>query len=1347
MTIKKNIILLCAALLPALWFVLKFGDLVSAEYGMLRVGLCVVFALLVFFRPKPDDGTAAGQPGGSVAIAVIAGICGALFSIAGLVAPLRPLEWGGILLVVYGCLRWALPARYSRDTAISMVILFLVQPLPGQIVGYLQRVLQMLSIGVAERFLHSANIRAWADGSVLRAHEQVFMVPEACSGMATAVTILICAVSAAVLMRLGWKRGVALVVLGVVQVVLMNGLRIALMVSFSKPMMPEQDVHFLHDSLGVLLIAGVLAVQIEAMWWRRRMVGGRTMVPAPDESQELIEQVTPPGMRTMPRFWQAIMKEPGLTVLVAVLAVLLLFMGYKNRPYHRAQMISGAAISMVGVDNEAAERASEAALKETPDDVILKTEYARMLIVRKKDADALALLSSIPKESWEVQHYVLKAWALQQAGRKDEAEQIITGLPGQMRNTPGVSMVEAEMAAYRGDYNMSAEKLLRASDDLSLIHRVRALYPFMLRGEKWDVIIKTDANLPYRTIESALAAGFAYLKLNDIQGLAKLLLRTMGMFPNDPRLLRYYFLMASMRPGSQWEDMFAEKFGKVVSGFVPDELAMYAEKAFRIRRPDLAWLAYSRLREMDPMHPYVYFLPAAHGKEWFMFRKRYLGMGTGFAEESVAVTPRLYRHVLAGHGPWDRKWTEIPLVEELGDPARAIEFRRKSLDSAIAEFAGRLASGRLSIDMRYGYATALEMAGRIEDARAEMEKLSGAEPAEKGRTIVHTAEMYSKRGDWERLYETVWKVMDDPNPSLRAMLLLCEANLRLKSGLQALASSQRAVSLFPQSGRAFEFKVSSINSFLGPEDAFFELNAGDRTVRDGGRLSAEIHYRTGRLIRAGLFNMVDPLELPEGMDKAQMMLPEAENALGWYRVALPTEAEFKANEAMLEIGVETSVSPFLRQLSALWLDCYRSNGAGLSADPVRWADCGRNRHEKATALHQLVILQARAGKFPDAEKTAEQAVKYVEDSPLLWRCLIGVTDGRSDVVERAFAACPTDSEIWLSYLVTGVKEGRGEAWVYGLVTNGLGRLPAGTMTRAADFLLRKGLADDAAVAAAVYAEKRADGLVPAYVMAAKCAQKRGDRKWELSAIAKAIEYSSSPDPYLCGKLIELKGEIGKPDADVLNALERLHSQDPGNAIWIEKLGYVRFMRGGVEMSMSVDRMSSVMVDGCTNKTVFLVAAEAHRRLGDREKAVAVLKKALALMPGDGDVVNNLVYTLAGGSDTMSHAVEMLPVLAKVSRTNDLHVLDTFAYVYIQAGKLDLAEQAINRILEIADENNPAAERARLRLAEIEYKAGNMDKAKAILGRLISGSGRKLDDEELYDLGRLMRLVEAKSKEY
>ncbi|MDA0991020.1 MAG: hypothetical protein O3A51_09740, partial [Verrucomicrobia bacterium] len=163
--VARRSVLIGAGLLFGLWSLLHLGDLTGEQNGSIRFMMTLIFGILILVRPKASQTGTREFP--DLRASLMAAVPGLLLLAAGLLLTVRQLEWLGLLLLLWSCLRWSLPRAYTRDLTLCLGLVYFAHPLPAQIFGPLQLVMQKLSVIGAERLLIALNVRAWSLDMVL----------------------------------------------------------------------------------------------------------------------------------------------------------------------------------------------------------------------------------------------------------------------------------------------------------------------------------------------------------------------------------------------------------------------------------------------------------------------------------------------------------------------------------------------------------------------------------------------------------------------------------------------------------------------------------------------------------------------------------------------------------------------------------------------------------------------------------------------------------------------------------------------------------------------------------------------------------------------------------------------------------------------------------------------------------------------------------------------------------------------------------------------------------------------------------------------------------------------------
>ena len=999
----RRAVLLAAVLLALTWVITHLPVLTAAPDTLLRFVLS--FGLGALLLRRRGAGHAARPPPAAVAAFAVAGITAAL---AGVILPVHQLEWLGVLLLSGACLLWALPGAQARNVPAALFLLYWAHPLPAQVLGPLQLHMQWLSVQGAELVLHMVNVRAWADGMVLRTGLRDYEVPLWCSGMRTATTVFLLALGLGLLRRLALWRIAVLVAAGLAQALLLNILRIGLMVLLV-PYFPNLTaLTFLHGTANVIVLLAVGLLVLEMWAWERA------------RGRERVSELGYPGATALlgkPAFWRTLYRGrwalPILLVLLAAVGI-----GYRCRPEHRLEMWKGATELLRDAGRyPEAQRLAEWVQRLIPDDEEWRLTVLRLHVLQERYEEVLERLDEVPDRTLQrrLEKKVLRAYCLMGLGRVQEAAAVIAELPQDAKSTdPRLAMILAEMAYHADNPQRVADFVTTASLWEPNLGRVRKLFPYLRRHRKWKAIADADRPVAHADLAQALSSAEAAMNLNLVARVADLATQVHNRWPDDPRVLEPLFYLAAKRPDTPWETAFAEVLrGCVRQAEHPDLLYGLFEKCFGLGRPDLAWLVYRRLAELDAAHPGLPFTVVLHGDRWFVFRKRFFGVPAADAAERMSLKNwmRWNRHL----APWREVWPLIPLAAELAvsDPTT---LRKQSLRRALEAFRARVETQQLSTAMRFEYVTALEIAGEFATATQQLAQIAAELPAERERVTLALSEMMERRADWQGVYEVLRPCADEPEPSLAALLRLTQAELNLRLGLPALETARQAVRLYPHSAQAAHLFATVLSQYDSPEEALFFLEQPRaRTDVNLSLLEVDLLFRTGRYTELSrqLNNLLLPAVVTSRLPPQRTFLQPAESAVLWSRFALPGARDFAAAARILRANLPATTSPFLREMLGLWLACYEAGAQGPAADPERWLACGRDRREQATALNQLCLLLARHGQVESARRVARRAVETWPESPVLWRLLVGLSEGDLGLVAAARRACPQDPELWL----------------------------------------------------------------------------------------------------------------------------------------------------------------------------------------------------------------------------------------------------------------------------------------------------------------------------------------------
>ncbi len=1298
MPLPKRVVLLAAGLLAVVWLAVNVPRMAGGPGGAVSITLGTLFAVLLCFRPKPHGERPVVISGRALAGV---GIAGLLAVVVGIVIPVHQLEWLGVLLVMFACLAWALPARYVRDIAIGLFILYWVHPLPSQVFGPLQLAMQQISVRLSEFLLQSLNVRVWGDGLVLRSGMRAFGVPESCSGMKTAITVFFCGLGVALMMRFSWRNVLLLLGAGMCQVILLNVIRISGIVWFGAERPAEWNVKVLHDTMGVFMILGVVLIYLDAVlarqWsrWRERK---RVLREINDEIGEWEDK-----LKRWPTFWRLLFLwwKPVVSVLLAG-ALVGVFM-LRLRPAHRAAMIRGVGEILMRVDLATAERAVRAGLQIDPRSEPLQTDLATIMFGQKRYDQALAYIRRRPQEMRPLDERVLEARTLVELKRYDEARAVMESLPADARNRPAVAMVTAEFAAILDRPEEVATWIVRASYGTGFIDRIRHLFPYLASRELWETIAKVDSPMPYANPLHGVIAATAYLRINDVDGAANVLRRAMARPELDRLFLTPLVAVWTERPDSEWETRVERVLSEHLSSFSATELSEVIEGAFKAGRPDLGWIAFTRLRAGFPGDPEIVVAPAQFGAAWFTFRRRHLGLPAQGVRGTIDA--RAFLATVGNTDPWRRLWPSIPVAVDV-EARPGSEDRLRRVRECLAVLQKLEREHRLEPRMEQLYAQVLGELGQWDEAHAKLDQFEKARPGSRRTYVLQHAALYRAQGVWEPAYEALSEYMRlDAHPPLAVRLDLANAALSLGMGPYGMGILEESARTFPESDELLQMTATVLGHFGMAEEALFRLNQMKVAAEPAMRL--RYLMATGRIREGDKLAGVEHLTALQFPRRQDELMAPAEWALQWRGGAL-ADADYEQERRALP----TRQTAYLARLGALKDAWYRDRGSGASSDAAAWESAGRDPGEKAMALNELTLLLARQGRTNEAFAVARRAAGIRPGWSVLRRLEVSLSGDAPRIVDGALSACPWDSDLWLAALVSRVKARQDKTGATGMLREAIAarRYSPGTLVRAGDFFLRQGMLEPAS-AAAREAIARGQGFLPAYVLGLACAMKTGDRAWALQCAHEGADSALEPWPFY-KVVVSLKSKEAKPDADLIRALEGLRAQYPDERIWGERLGDAYFRRSQPEHALDVLE-SSLRRSGSRQPPrvrTYLIAAEAARLEGDTAKATRILAEARKDYPKDFSILNNLVYTLAQSELTVNQAVELLPELLRLG-DKGFAVYDTAAVVALRSGDLKSASDYASKAISLVKQGDYAWHEVYLNAAETQIEMGRYREAR------------------------------------
>lgn len=152
----------------------------------------------------------------------------------------------------------------------ALLFLFLTVPLPDSLLNYVVYALQKGSADIAEMIFDLAGVPALRDGFIFRLAHVSIEVAKECSGIRSSVALLILALLVGHLfLRTLWKQAL-LVIVGLVIMIVKNGVRIATLTILAQYVNPSFLTGRLHHEGGVVFFLVGLLLLFPIFWLLQR---------------------------------------------------------------------------------------------------------------------------------------------------------------------------------------------------------------------------------------------------------------------------------------------------------------------------------------------------------------------------------------------------------------------------------------------------------------------------------------------------------------------------------------------------------------------------------------------------------------------------------------------------------------------------------------------------------------------------------------------------------------------------------------------------------------------------------------------------------------------------------------------------------------------------------------------------------------------------------------------------------------------------------------------------------------------------------------------------------------------
>ena len=167
--------------------------------------------------------------------------------------------------------------------------------------------------------------------------------------------------------------------------------------------------------------------------------------------------------------------------------------------------------------------------------------------------------------------------------------------------------------------------------------------------------------------------------------------------------------------------------------------------------------------------------------------------------------------------------------------------------------------------------------------------------------------------------------------------------------------------------------------------------------------------------------------------------------------------------------------------------------------------------------------------------------------------------------------------------------------------------------------------------------------------------------------------------------IQLLAEAGR-DAEALDAVRKATSANPDSSELVEV--EVRLLARQKQMKQALDVAQNAIKRWPNNAEMFVLLGSLQDETGDKKAAFKTMEKLLALHPDNYQALNYVGYTLAEEDRDLDRALTLL-MRANDLAPNQSYIVDSLAWAYFKAGKLDDALKEIRRAVTL-DEHTDAS---------------------------------------------------------
>ena len=186
--------------------------------------------------------------------------------------------------------------------------------------------------------------------------------------------------------------------------------------------------------------------------------------------------------------------------------------------------------------------------------------------------------------------------------------------------------------------------------------------------------------------------------------------------------------------------------------------------------------------------------------------------------------------------------------------------------------------------------------------------------------------------------------------------------------------------------------------------------------------------------------------------------------------------------------------------------------------------------------------------------------------------------------------------------------------------------------------------------------------------------------------------------------VQLLTEAGR-DAEALAAVRKASQTSPDSSELVEV--EVRLLARQKQMKQALETAQKAAKRWPNNAEVFFLLGSLQDETGDKKAAFKTMEQLIALHPDNYQALNYVGYTLAEENRDLDRAMTLL-VRANEIAPNQSYIIDSLAWAFYKAGKIDDALKEIRRAVAL-DEHTDAS--IWEHYGDIAARAGHKDEAR------------------------------------